>query len=272
MKLLQGGKALARVPRQFSKTGFYHVMMRGINREWIFEGVEAKEEMLNILEEKVADSHVAIYAYCIMDNHIHLVLKAEPDDLVTFMKKVNGSYALNYNWRKNREGPVFHGRYKSECVEDEQYFWGVLRYLHLNPVHAHMVKAAQEYKWSSLNDYLLGKSRLLDESAFQLKRENFSDNKSFLKMHEEEDLNVYLDVEEDLVKIKGSVARRLIHKAIAGSKVPNVLELRQKEDVLQNLLRKLALEVKLTYKEIAELTNLSYSMVQRMVSKSCDGV
>lgn len=259
---------MPRVPRQFSKTGFYHIMMRGLNRERIFEKVDAKKTMLNFLAEKVADSDVGIYAYCIMDNHIHLLLKAEPEDLVAYMKKVNGSFASHYNREENRIGPVFQGRYKSECVEDERYFWGVLRYIHRNPVQAYMVKVPQEYEWSSIKDYLSGKSRLLDEKALQLKRENFSDNESFLKMHEEEDLKIYLDVNEDLDKMKGSVARKLIQRALQENGASHVLELRQKGNAFQNLLDKLAVEVKLTYKEIAELMDLSYSMVQRLVSKA----
>jgi hypothetical protein len=131
-----------------------------------------------------------------------------------------------------------------------------------------MVKVPQEYEWSSIKDYLSGKSRLLDEKALQLKRENFSDNESFLKMHEEEDLKIYLDVNEDLDKMKGSVARKLIQRALQENGASQVLELRQKGNAFQNLLDKLAVEVKLTYKEIAELTDLSYSMVQRLVSKA----
>lgn len=243
-------------------------MMRGLNRERIFESVDAKQQLLDILADKVAEGNIGIYAYCIMDNHVHLLLKAGPEDLVTFMKKVNGSYALYYNREKNRVGPVFQGRYKSECVEDERHFWGVLRYIHRNPVQAHMVKAPQDYEWSSLKDYLSGKSKLLNDKALQLKQENFSDNESFLKMHEEEDLNIYLDVKEEQDKMKKSVARKLINMALAENGANNVLELRQKGEAFQSLLDKLALEVKLTYKEIAELTDLSYSMVQRLVSKS----
>ena len=135
-------------------------------------------------------------------------------------------------------------------------------------VQAHMVKAPQDYEWSSLKDYLSGKSKLLNDKALQLKQDIFSDNESFLKMHEEEDLNIYLDVKEEQDKMKKSVARKLINMALAENGANNVLELRQKGEAFQSLLDKLALEVKLTYKEIAELTDLSYSMVQRLVSKS----
>lgn len=258
---------MPRVARQFSRTGFYHIMMRGINRENIFQSRETKKQMLDILAEKITNSDVGIYAYCVMDNHIHLLLKTEPEDLATFMKKVNGSFAMYYNREQKRIGPVFQDRYKSECVENEGYFWGVLKYIHLNPVKAYVVKNAEEYEWSSMKDYLSGKSELLDEEALVLKQENFNDNNSFLRIHENEDLRIYLDLKEELDEMKMTVSNRLIDRFLLEYGVTSVLELRQKEEALQSLLEQLTKEAKLTYQEIASLTNLSYSMVQRSVSK-----
>ena len=259
---------MPRVARQFSRTGFYHIMMRGINRERIFQSGEAKKQMLDTLAEKIADSNIGIYAYCVMDNHIHFLLKTEPEDLVAFMKKVNVSFAMYYNREQNRVGPVFQDRYRSEGVENEGYFWGVLRYIHLNPVKVYMVKKAEEYEWSSMKDYLSGKSELLDEEALFLKQENFKDNKSFLRMHEKEDMRIYLDVKEESDEMKRTVGSKLIDRTLAEYGVTGVLEIRQKEDALQSLLKKLAKEVKLSYQEIVSLTDLSYSMVQRLMSKS----
>lgn len=259
---------MPRVPRQFSRTGFYHIMMRGLNRERIFQKDQDKKKMLDTLIDKISDVDMGIYAYCIMDNHIHLLLKSEPEHLATFMKKVNVSFAMYYNRIQNRVGPVFQGRYKSECVENEGYFWGVLRYIHLNPVKAHIVKSIEKYEWSSINDYLLGESELLDDEAIVLKQENFKDNNSFLKMHEIEDLRIYLDVKEDLDDMKMTAGNRLIDEFLAKYKVNNVLELRHKEEAFQSLLEQLTEKAKLTYQEIAELTDLSYSMVQRLGSKT----
>ena len=174
---------------------------------------------------------------------------------------------MYYNREQKRIGPVFQDRYKSECVENEGYFWGVLKYIHLNPVKAYVVKNAEEYEWSSMKDYLSGKSELLDEEALVLKQENFNDNNSFLRMHENEDLRIYLDLKEELDEMKMTVSNRLIDRFLLEYGVTSVLELRQKEEALQSLLEQLTKEAKLTYQEIASLTNLSYSMVQRSVSK-----
>jgi len=259
---------MPRVARQFSTTGFYHIMMRGINRESIFKKEAAKKRMLNILAEKSKDCHVGIFAYCVMDNHVHLLLKAQPQNLIEVMKKSNGSFAMYYNRTQKRGGPVFQDRYRSECVEDEVYFWGVLRYIHLNPVKAHIVISADEYKYSSMKDYLTGKSKLLSDEAFDLKHKNFKDNKSFLKMHQEDDLYIYLDIKEELDTRKRAVARNLIDKTLTKHGVKNVIELRKIcETEAEKLLGSLVSNVMLSYKEITELTGLSYSMVCRLVSK-----
>jgi REP element-mobilizing transposase RayT len=121
--IVRGNDNMPRAARQFSKTGFYHIMMRGINRERIFEKEAAKKEILHILAVKVRETDVGIYAYCVMDNHIHLVLKSEPQELAVFMKKLNGSFAMYYNREQRRVGHVFQDRYKSERIEDEEYFW-----------------------------------------------------------------------------------------------------------------------------------------------------
>lgn len=258
---------MPRAARQFSKTGFYHIMMRGINRERIFEKEAAKKEMLHTLATKIRETDVGIYAYCVMDNHIHLLLKSEPQELAVFMKKLNGSFAMYYNREQRRVGHVFQDRYKSERVEDEEYFWGVTRYIHLNPVKAHLTKNAEDYQWSSMKDFLLGKSDVLAKEALALKQDNFKDNKSFLEMHEKEDMHIYLEIKEELDEMKRAASYQLINITLAEHGVNKVVDLREQEEALETLLVRLAREVKLSYQEIAKLTGLSYSMVQRLVQR-----
>ena len=258
---------MPRAARQFSKTGFYHIMMRGINRERIFEKEAAKKEILHILAVKVRETDVGIYAYCVMDNHIHLVLKSEPQELAVFMKKLNGSFAMYYNREQRRVGHVFQDRYKSERIEDEEYFWGVIRYIHLNPAKAHLVKNAEDYQWSSMKDFLLGKSDVLAKEALALKQDNFKDNRSFLDMHKQEDLHIYLEVKEELDEMKKAAGSQLIENILVEHGITTVMELREQEEALENLLGRLARELKLSYQEIAKMTGLSYSMVQRLVQR-----
>jgi len=174
---------------------------------------------------------------------------------------------MYYNWEQGRVGHVFQDRFRSEWVEDEGYYWGLIRYIHLNPVKAHMVKSAEEYPWSSMQDYLAGESELLAEKALTLKQDNFKDNSSFLKMHEEEDLRIYLEIKEELDEIKKTAGHKLIDMTLAGYGVISITELRDRKEGLESLLGNLARELKMSYQEIAKLTGLSYSMVQRIVSK-----
>jgi len=130
-----------------------------------------------------------------------------------------------------------------------------------------MVQIAEEYQWSSMKDFLLGKSEVLAKEALALKQENFKDNRSFLNMHEKEDLCIYLEVKEELDEIKRVTGLRLMDMTLAEYGVTKVIELREKEEALENLLGCMAREVKLSYQEIAKLTGLSYSMVQRLLQR-----
>ena len=145
---------MARLSRKESYSNFYHVMTRGINKDKIFETESNKKRLFYIIQEKNSEIGCQIYSYCIMDNHLHLLVKADLEDLSLLMKKINGTYAMHYNLKEERIGPVFQDRFKSEAVEDNRYLLSVLKYIHQNPLKAGLVKDIREYKWSSYIEYL----------------------------------------------------------------------------------------------------------------------
>lgn len=152
---------MPRVGRIKSKTGIYHIVIRGINRQNIFEEEEDSERFLATLKTAQEKSGYKLYAYCLMGNHIHLLIKEENEDLGITMRRIGASYVYWYNRKYDRHGHLFQGRYKSEVVEDDKYFLTVLRYIHQNPLKAGLVSDIEEYKWSSYREYL-GRSRLVD--------------------------------------------------------------------------------------------------------------
>ena len=132
--------------RQKSGTDLYHVIAKGINKERTFNQSREKTYLKKIIKKiKKKYENVEIYAYCIMSNHIHLILKAEFPELSLFMAAVLAEYANYYNYKHHRNGHVFQNRFVSECIETERYFWNCLRYIHLNPVKARVVKEAARY-------------------------------------------------------------------------------------------------------------------------------
>ena len=155
---------MPRKPRVKSDTGVYHVMVRGLNRQNIFHDTMDFMKMERILRLAIAvkdgegmsiTPHCIIYAYCLMSNHIHLLIKEDNDEINIVMKRILVAYASYYNKKYNRIGPLFQGRYLSEPVNDEKYFLALLDYIHLNPVEAHIVRHPKDYEWSSWREYEL---------------------------------------------------------------------------------------------------------------------
>ena len=117
---------MPRKARVKSKTGIYHMILRGVNRQVIFESKEDGEKFLDTLKECKKKSGYELYGYCLMNNHIHLLIKENQEDLGTIMKRIGASYVYWYNWKYERVGHLFQDRYKSEVVEDEKYLLNVL--------------------------------------------------------------------------------------------------------------------------------------------------
>ena len=149
---------MPRQPRTSSGTGIYHVMLRGINRQDIFEDKEDYVRMLTCLQQMLEQyddvgNHqpplCTFYAYCLMSNHIHLLLKTNQKDIGSTIKPLAVTYAMYYNNKYSRSGHVFQDRLKSEPVNDMAYFMTLLRYIHQNPLKAGIVKKVGDYEWSS---------------------------------------------------------------------------------------------------------------------------
>lgn len=155
---------MARARRRKSIFDFYHVIIRGINREKIFETNRNKKKMMSFLKEKRTDD-IEIYAYCLMSNHLHLLLYGQLKDISRYMKAIETSYALYYNRRMDRNGHVFQNRFKSFPIESEDYLWQCFYYIHLNPVKAKITGNMERYQYSSAQEYIYGKKGLISEDV-----------------------------------------------------------------------------------------------------------
>ncbi len=155
---------MPRKEREHSETGIYHVMLRGINRQDIFDEEEdywAFIRALSSIQYRLEDDQVTrictchIYAYCLMPNHVHLLLCEKEWKVGEVIKSIASSYVLYYNKKYGRTGHLFQDRFKSEPCNDSAYFITLFRYIHQNPVKAGISKDAKEYRYSSWgNDYL----------------------------------------------------------------------------------------------------------------------
>lgn len=158
---------MPRTKRRKSIADFYHIIIRGINREEIFKTERDKEKIIKYLKRKLKEE-MEIYAFCIMDNHVHLILHGQLNTISKYMQAAETAYALYYNRKNERTGYVFQNRFKSFPIEEERYLWNCLHYIHLNPVKAGIVLETWQYRYSSAREYLLGRKGLVDQNALQL--------------------------------------------------------------------------------------------------------
>ena len=154
---------MPRQARESSGTGIYHVMMRGINHQNIFEEQEDYYQFLTTLDVMAqsyepdgtpAGRNYILYAYCLMSNHIHLLIREREDTIGMAIKRIASSYVYYYNHKYSRDGHLFRERFKSEPVNDMSYFLTLLRYIHQNPLKAGMVERVKEYEFSSWGEYI----------------------------------------------------------------------------------------------------------------------
>lgn len=155
---------MPRSQRKPSNCDVYHVMARGINQLQLFYDDEDRRCFLERLEKLKEGSAFELYAWCLMGNHVHLLLRAPLKELSALMKRLLLSYSHAYNAKYDRTGYLYQDRFKSEPVEDEAYFLAVLRYIHRNPIK--VGKSLSD--WTSFDEYL-GSARITDtEKALEM--------------------------------------------------------------------------------------------------------
>ena len=155
---------MSRKPRIFSPTGIYHIILRSINQHIIFEEDADYLKMLHTLAECKRTLDIDIYAYCLMDNHVHLMMHASEEHLASFFQSLGTRFVRWYNTKYSRSGHLFQDRYYSVPVLHEQQYLATLSYIHNNPVKAALCRCPSDYRWSSYNAFFGQKNPLVDTS------------------------------------------------------------------------------------------------------------
>lgn len=140
---------MPRRPRILSSIGFEHVMLRGVNKQTIFFDDADRRRFLRSLENARDAGGFVLHAYCLMDNHVHLLIQKGMEPVGLSVKRFGVGYACYFNKKYERVGHLFQGRYQSVPVESERQYLTVIRYIMQNPVKAGMCKRASEYRWSN---------------------------------------------------------------------------------------------------------------------------
>lgn len=251
---------MARNPRKKSVNGIYHIIIRGINRQIIFEDNGDKIQYLKILKRYKEISKYKLYGFCLMDNHIHLLCKETDESISDVVKRISSSYVHWFNAKYERSGHLFEGRFKSETVEEVRYFLTVLRYIHQNPLKAGVSKSVLNCKWTSIREYT-DKPNLVDtELALQL----FSyDEKRALELFKAYSCELR---EDNCLEVKSSfkISDHEVLEIMRSLGIPNSSNLQQMNKKNRDELLKKLKEIEgVTIRQIARLTGISKSVVQR---------
>jgi REP element-mobilizing transposase RayT len=145
---------MARKPRVYFPGALYHVTLRGNAGQAIFFDDRDRTRFYLLLQEGVERFRHCIHAFCLMSNHVHLAVQVSDIPLSRIVQNVSFRYTKWINWRQNRTGHLFQGRYKAVLVDADAYLLELVRYIHLNPVRAGIVKEPEAYLWNSHRAYL----------------------------------------------------------------------------------------------------------------------
>ena len=153
---------MSRQPRTFAYSQIYHVILKGIDGHDIFYDNKDKDFFLKqILTTKQSFNYI-VYSYCLMSNHVHLVIKCKNELLSKAIQSLQIRYVSYFNKKYERTGHLFQGRFKSKAIENQKYFLKLCRYVHRNPEKAG-IELTQKYEWSSYKEYL-GEAKIIDKN------------------------------------------------------------------------------------------------------------
>lgn len=184
---------MPRLARKYLTTPFLHVMVQGVNKEYIFNKESDMELYLKIIQEYYPNYDADILAYCLMCNHAHFAIYTEDvKELSKLMHKINLKFAQIYNKENNRCGVLFRNRYKIQPIYSLKHLANCINYIHENPVKAKMVSKCEDYKYSSYKDYKLKKGMARNKILEQL----FGKNCNYLKLFEKSGGKMFIDIDK----------------------------------------------------------------------------
>lgn len=249
---------MSRVPRNYYSANFFHVIVQGIKKEYIFcEEKYIKKYIDNLFKYK-SRYNITIIAYCIMNNHAHLLLYC--NDILNisgFMKSVNTSYALFYNKLQNRVGYVFRDRFVSEPINTKRYLLNCIAYIHNNPVKANIVSNLNDYLYSSYKDYI-NKTGIATEEVIKLVFDTSEDYiDTYIEIHKCK--KIFKDLEKDYIDYE------LVIKKFIKKNNKSIEEILQNRGLLKELTQCLEEEAGLSIRKISEILNINRSRLRRLL-------
>ena len=261
---------MPRIGRLQSGTGIYHVMLRGINRQDLFEEPDdywTFIRVLSALQQRTSVSSSSpictchIYAYCLMPNHVHLLLCEKAWKVGEIVKSIASSYAFYYNKKYGRVGHLFQDRFRSEPCNDAAYFITLFRYIHQNPVKAGLADTARAYKYSSWgNDYLGQSDQQVCYKQSAINRYSMDELSAWVEMPLSGDLDC-IDIENRRIVADETIRQIILEKSGARNLTDFRLHSKERQ---KNVVRSVMLELDAGPRQLSRVSGLPYSIVYKL--------
>lgn len=252
---------MPRIAREISRTGFYHVIIRGVNKETIFVDDEDRKMFLRLLKKYKSELECDVHAYCLMTNHVHILIEDKKLNLGELMKNITSVYAWEFNRKHKRVGHLFQDRYKSQNVENQNYLLRLIRYIHRNPEKAGICKT-EEYKWSSYNEVIYGSKIINRDFVLSI----YNDNKFYaineFKKQIIGEQNDALDCAYIEEKISDKEASTLIEYLIKTKQIPEITKYN-----IEEIINKIKKIKQISNEQILRILGIKRSTFYKMKDK-----
>ena len=262
---------MPRVARKYSELKVYHITIRGIDKKDIFYDDKDRYKFLEFIKKTKEKYNYEIYAYCLMDNHVHLVIYDKERQISKIMQSIEISYVFYFNKKYDRVGHLFQNRFFSKNVEDNRYLLQLCRYIHQNPLKAKIGKT-ENYKWSSYKEYI-SIPKIIDPmillSIFSENTERAKEE--FIKFH-----NIDADTNKEM-KIKNMTEYELCEKLTDEEvgkyicelfNIDNVAEiLKYNNEIRNDKLAKLKCFKNVSITQLSRVIGINRKMLERAIKK-----
>ncbi len=254
---------MARRPR-IENAGYHHIYNRGVERRIVFAEAKDKEKFLEIVCEVSNHYDFIIHGFVIMDNHYHLLLENNRENLSAGMRQINSTYAQYFNKKQKRVGHLWQDRFKSWYIFDDTYLFTLFKYLEFNPIEAKITKKVGEFKYTLMHDIVQNKLRNCMRESFVLKW--FDNTSELLKS-----LDIKMTPDEfekiDRFQKESTAYKRDPKKIDQKLKLKDYFSKDQsKKERNEQILK--AIKDGFTQSEVAKFLELSSSGISRILKKS----
>ena len=236
---------------------YVHVTTHGIVKEYIYEKTNEKKEITKLLFNNQEKFNINIIAHCIMDNHLHLIMKFEKiKDLSNYMHKINTSYAIYYNKTHDRQGYVYKDRFHSQIIKNENHLRNAIIYVHNNPVKAKICNKPNKYYYSSYLSFW--------EKQKDYAKAIFNSKDRYTEMHLAN--NIQFEYISEFEKISNEDAKIILIEYLRKNNI-TIDELKDDKEKIYEICNILKNEYKVTYRDLEDITKVGRETIRRILIK-----